>query len=197
MLNKNVDPIVVAGIGRCGTTLLTQAIWRSRRLMSVYQKSLGKCDFERGHVYKTHDGPNITKTQARPRVIFMFGDITDVVISTSNKIDFWGKKHFEHFNANGLLEHKELYHKDILGLEELFDSWYQPQEFPLFTLRYESLYHDNTLEQLDKFLGFKVKLPPFNKRKTNQKDLPELEILKKTYASLDTKIKSAEDVKIW
>ena len=51
-LYKNDPPIIIAGLGRCGTTLLTFAISVTRNNPAVMAIDLNKTEFSDGIIYK-------------------------------------------------------------------------------------------------------------------------------------------------
>ena len=194
---KNSAPVLVAGLGRCGTTLMINSLYKTLGNPIEFVLNSGTNDFKNGTIYKTHDFPNIVNYPKNLKVIFMFGDIRNTVLSASTKINDWGTLHFHHLHAEGFKFNDQLFHHDDLNLEKMFDAWYQPQKFEFLSLRYENLYDERTRKSLNKFLGFELKLLPFEKRNSNFETHPEIHKIEKNYKNLIFKIDQAQDCKIW
>jgi hypothetical protein len=198
-------PIVIASMGRCGSTLIWFVLGSkeyyshnlpSNCLFAIFEKDSivqygqGKIDkLEDNFIYKTHSLPHINENCL---AVYLFANPMNVVISAH--LQSFIKQHYFHFG--GLYEERQNYHlKDTLKLEENFDAWYQKQTFPLITLRYETLYKNIPL--LEDFLERKLPFPKETIRKTNYLDHIYKNDLEQTYKSLYTKILHAEDAKIW
>lgn len=192
----NLQPIIIAGIGRCGTTLLYNSLQAKGFIGSGMITNSEDTKFEKGNIYKTHDYPP-DQLPVEAKVIFMFGNPYDIVISTSRKINQWGLEHFEHLASPKYIPNKQLFQSDDLLLERLFDAWMQKQSFSFISIKYEFLYSPKVKEVLNNYLGFKIDLPPRRERKANWQIHPEHEQLKKVYRDLFHKIEKAEDIKIW
>lgn len=182
--------ITVASIPRCGSTML----WRALNglppggLTPKWFKDTG-CGahgIKKLHAYEEVDG----------KVVFLFGDIINSVIST--KKNRFNRGHFKNCGYGGnskkfLNELKliNIYETDFLGYEKIFDLWTKRPQTAL--VRYEKL-HDN-MHTLCKFLGKEATLPPQRERRTghNSATLGELDAIKRTYASLILKIERMSD----
>jgi len=184
--------IILAGLGRCGTTLVYKT------LLNYFKEGDFVCDlkdkeFKNGYVYKTHDfAPE--KLSGNVRVIFMFGNPLNITIATHKLKGEYLLGHYVHLHSKYLGEGKHIT-QDVIQLEKNFDSWYCKQTFPLLTLRYETLY-DN-LDTLIKFVGIDFEIEPKKERNTDWRTHPQNKILLNTYRKLLAKIKSAENIKIW
>ena len=196
---KRVDyPIVIAGLGRCGTTLVSKAISGSVKNNFRYIVDLEDTPIAEPEIIKTHSYPPITPLPSNSRVVFMFGEITNIILSTCNQINLWGEYHYLHTRTSTPFRRNEdLYESDQLKLEQLFDSWYRPQHFALLTLRYEALYNKQNLAVMKDFLGVDIQFPPWVPRQTEQNLEPKTAVIKNVYKTLDEKISKAEDCKVW
>ena len=70
----------------------------------------------------------------------MFGNIADTILSTHHIFNDFAMQHSNHLRVEYKSRYDEIFSQDILNLEKLFDSWYQPQKFDFISLRYETLY---------------------------------------------------------
>ena len=175
--------ITVASIPRCGSTMLWRALnglppgdFTPRWLKNI---GCGAHGIKKLHAYEEVDG----------KVVFLFGDIINSVISTKkNRFDCG---HFKNCGYEG--NPKNIYETDFLGYEKIFDLWTKRPDTAL--VRYEKL-HDN-MYALCRFLGKEATLPPRRERRTghNSATLSELDAIKRTYASLILKIESMSDYK--
>lgn len=188
--------VIVAGLGRCGTTLLFDACRRA-----VSNEALFVVDLERhtfgNQVIKTHDHPP-DLLPSDTKVIFMYGDVINTVVSTTAQINDWGTWHFRHMHATTPFPpYEQLYFEDQLGLETQFDAWYCSQPFDLMTVRYESLYKPETIGMLRAFTGINLRLPAYRPRKTDGANHSVAPQLRRVYRSLISKIDEAADCKVW
>ena len=193
--------VIVAGMGRCGTSLVFSSIAEKLEDRS-FVKHIENYSFENGGVYKTHDLPPLNLS-GNPKVIFMFGNPMNIAVSADN-VDKesrrndnyeWSYAHYNHLHAD--VSKKDLFHKeDTLGLEKQFDLWCKPQTFPLLTVRYETMFYN--LHTIKEFLGISdINFPEKIPRKTNWKEHIFKEDLEKTYKALNEKIILAPDIKKW
>ena len=190
-------PVIVAGLGRCGTTLLYGAIEDRITNPSGFVIDLDSHCFA-NDLIKTHDYPPEVHLPEGTKVVFMFGNIVDTILSTTDQINDWGQWHYRHVRTpQAYRVNTDLYTNDDLRLEELFDAWYRPQQFDLLTLRYESLYQPGVMQTVQEYLGLTFSLPAYRPRSTNQQAHPATLTVANTYASLSRKIEDAEDVKVW
>ena len=155
--------------------------------------------FKNGIVHKTHLYP--TQYPDNCKVIFTFGDPLDIILSVVRKSKtegYWGPAHFKNLDANWE-EFGDIFIRDVLKLENMFDSFYKSQTCDIMCLRYETLWENE--DKISEFLGFDFKLPG---RKTREsKNLrqsltdEQINIFNSGYSSLIEKINNAEDCKIW
>lgn len=189
-------PILVGGIGRCGTTLVYKAI-RSNLFYRGAKKfvvDIPSRDFKPWRVYKTHDyAPDFI--DPRVKVIFMFGNPMDAVVS-AHKI-LGGPMHYKHVKSPLHSEHDQIFTKDVMLKESHFDSWMKQQSFDFLSLRYEHLYRPEVRNIVEQFLEIKLNLPEHRQRSSSWKSHSEHEALATTYASLNKKVEEAESVKVW
>lgn len=191
------NPVVIAGLGRCGTTLLFRAIADTVSNLRRFVVDLDSHDF-RNDLIKTHDYPPSQALPAGTKVVFMFGDIVDTVLSTASEVDKWPRLHFKHLRVpEAYRPYTDIFERDLLQFESLFDAWYRPQTFSLMTLRYESMYDPAARRALQQFLGLEFGLPAYRPRRTDKASHPFTLRVQETYASLDRRIETAEDYKIW
>lgn len=194
MNNKKDYPLIIAGLGRCGTSL----VYFGLRQQGLGDGSMvidwGDVDFKDGYIYKTH-APAPETLPDNVKVIFMFGNPMNIALSVQQK--FSGeflKHHYRNLWADSS-EHDKIFEKDTLNLEDNFDSWYKEQNFQMMTLKYETMF--NHLDKIREFIGWNADFPSKISRSTNYDNHPKREELNKTYKSLSDKIYSADEVKIW
>lgn len=198
-LSKGKPPIIIAGLGRCGTTLVFNSIITNHFYLGhngVIQIQNYSGVFSKDYVYKTHDYPAVS-TLENAKIVFMFGNPYNTILSTHYHINMFGVLHHRHLGSKMYKTNDDIFYNDTLDLGRLFDSWYKPQNFDFLSVRYESLYDKNTIENLSDYLGFNLKLFPYKPRSTDWNIHPMKEELIKTYGDLYDKIEKAEDVKLW
>ena len=200
---------VVASLGRCGSQLMTVTLHNHLWGFQEHEKPFLKKTrpfireypnvFKNGIVHKTHLYP--TQYPDNCKVIFTFGDPLDIILSVVRKSKtegYWGPAHFKNLDANWE-EFGDIFIRDVLKLENMFDSFYKSQTCDIMCLRYETLWENE--DKISEFLGFDFKLPG---RKTREsKNLrqsltdEQINIFNSGYSSLIEKINNAEDCKIW
>jgi len=191
-----MNVLVLASMGRCGSTLLFKALGANFDRIK-FDKDL-KSIYDDGTLVKTHDFA--LDEMQNYKAIYLFGDPRDVAISAHTKGKVNTNKHYSHMHAS--MNYKKargrdqsFFNKDTLRLSDNFNSWYKQQSCPLITIKYETLY-DN-LDVLNDFLGFEVILPPHRQRSTNWSTHPKSKILSETYEKLIKQIEAADQIKIW
>lgn len=200
---------VVASLGRCGSQLMTVALHNHLWGFQEHEKPFLKKTrpfireypnvFKNGVVHKTHLYP--TQYPDNCKVIFTFGNPLDIILSVVRKSKtegYWGPAHFKNLDANWE-EFGDIFIRDVLKLENMFDSFYKPQTCDIMCLRYETMWKNE--DKISEFLGFNFRLP---ERKTRESinlrqslTDEQLNIFNSGYSSLIEKINNAEDCKIW
>lgn len=139
--------IIVAGMPRCGTTLLARAID-------------GQDDgqfWEGGeHVVKTHARANEFYDSPIKKAIFVYGNICDSAYSSYKKR--WTQGHIDNCQGPGTI-HSDPLKMDALGLYEMLKSWlYEPpHHMDILYLHYPSYFKYR--KQIGHFVGWPVILP--------------------------------------
>jgi len=190
LFKPNVSyPTIIAGLGRCGTTILYRSLVPRRGMLRRFE---GPDQIVTG-VYKTHDRPpeSFNKTV---KVVFLFGSPFEIVISSHRMINEWGINHSYNLCSSRFKMNNSLFPEDTLELEKSFDLWYKKQSFPFMALRYETMWDSGILEELSDYLEIKVKLPEYRERKSLIKNHPYEMTIRETYKSLALKIDKARDV---
>lgn len=194
------NAFVVAGLGRCGTTMMYNSFFRSgiRCNDQEYAMELDRVErFQGGTAYKTHDYPP-AGLPSHVRLIYMFGNPMNIAISAHRNINMWGKTHHRHLRSlDKFRENDDVLVEDTLSLERQFDAWYRPQGFDFISVRYEALYEERTQQQLSEFLGLRLNMVPYRHREADFDSHPRKADLLAAYGSLLDKVLAADDVKIW
>ena len=183
--NKNA--IIIAGLGRCGTTLLFNSISKNH----YYKKHNDLIDFKslinfkKGTVYKTHDFPPLDELPSYVKVIFMYGNVYNTIISSHRRINEWSKSHHKHLGSIGYIPNNDIFYRDSLGLSKQFSKW---KATKYLKIRYEDIYKKETILEISSLLGFKLNLEEEVKRKTDFKThLFKVQLLK-VYANLQNEL---------
>lgn len=188
---------IIAGLGRCGTTLVQQALIETHAVIKSKQflsRFSDESKYVTGTIHKTHDLPPAT-LPSNVKLIFMFGDPRNAALSGYRA--FSKNKHFAHIGVTEIPDREDIFSKDILRLEAHFDTWQQQQGFDFISIRYESLYARETQAMLAEYLGFRVNLPPYRQRSTDWQQHDRRDELETTYSGLNAKIEAAANCKIW
>lgn len=192
------NAIVVAGLGRCGTTIVYDSIRKQgfKRQASFLSRLDTETLLEPGVVYKTHGYPP-ESLPGHVKLIFMFGNPFDIVISAHRRINEWGEKHHQHLGSGAFVHNDSVFYEDTMRLENLFDAWNQKRGFTFASVRYERLFDESLLRRLNEYLGFQLQLPPQRRRQSDWTSHPQKDQLRKVYSQLNEKIEAAESFKIW
>lgn len=187
--------VLVAGLGRCGTSLMYEAIADSSRLYAkaTFVVDLAGARFRGATVYKTHDFPP-PRVQPGVKVIFMFGNPMNAAISSYENLD---ERHYRHVRSPHAADHDLIFDKDVLLMEEHFDRWMQPQAFPFLSIRYEDLFDDDVIQTVSDYIGQPVQLPMKQPRRADWRWHPERDRLEATYGRLAEKVAAAPRANIW
>lgn len=187
--------MIISSLGRCGSTLLFENLDKF-----VFKSFLRDIKYTPNEaIIKTHDYPP-NNLPYYCKCIFLFGNPYDIVTTSYKKIitQEEGEQHFLNFHVDSSKEYQEqILNKDVLQLEKLFDAWYQKQNYPLLTLRYETMW--DHIDDIRKYVDDSTfDLPPKRERKVYKEcENMDVESMKQTYLSLYNKIQNAEDFKIW
>jgi len=184
--------LVVAGLGRCGTTLIMKSIKKKYSFVSNLNE-LGSRRYEQ-QMWKTHGLP-ATNWPSGTKIIWCFGDPRDIVVSCIT--NGFGFLHSHCLNLGGDLENLgNILEKDVLGLDKHFTAWYNNiPGIRLATVKYERLYAN--LDEIKRFIGLPLSFPTFMPRNTNWRQFWAADKIDRTYGALAQRIAKAEDFKVW
>ena len=145
--------IVIASMGRCGSTALYHALLKSLPEYSgIFVRDLKHAQLRDGLIVKTHDfSPEII--QDNWRVIYCFGDEEIILKSINRQNEDWKAAHAYNLHSNG----------DNLRLKENITSWRNASGKILF-INYDKLFE--SAEIISEFLRPKIELPTRIKRET-------------------------------
>ncbi len=189
-MRRNHPAVVVASMGRAGSTLVFEALSAASDMRPdpSFLPELAGARFEPGAVYKTHDYPDALEGVANLRVVFVFGSASEAARSVFFQERAlgreWIRKHLAHLKAERPFE--ALFDEDILRIGDQLDAWTGCPHTPVLSLRFDALW-DN-VDILRRFTGLRVRLPA--RRPRRPKPLPpELEArCAATYGPLDRRI---------
>jgi hypothetical protein len=206
-LPSRYAPIVVASMGRAGSTLVHDSLCSGMaaarfpyaqgigiRIVRDYAWNLGEVRLYNGVVYKTHALAQELPPDSKARVVFLYGRASNAVLSVLSCNERYGSEwieaHFEHLRAQGSLE--ELPTKDVLRIEEQVNGWLSGTRQPVLGLRYETLW--DHIGVLSDFAGFPVTLPQRRPR-SGALSVGEAtrNVVMRSYASLDERINKLPD----
>ena len=135
------------------------------------------------------------------KVIFLFSDPVEIVLSVKKReldVNYkWIEEHFKNLKSD-IRDYKDIYNKDALNLERMFDKFYQNQKFNLLTLRYENI--SQNIGIISNFIGKEFRLKDHyvaRKPRIDSVSSDNKKSLRLTYGGLSEKINNAEDCKIW
>src|SRR3990167_11343274 len=131
----NHQIIILASMGRCGSTMLFNALFDSNNFIIDLHNVFNA---KKNTFFKTHDFAPASLPE-NAKCIFLFGNVTDVVISAHTEAIVNVKQHYVHLHANYEKRNNYIY-EDVLRLEENFDSWNRKRPYPVLSIRYETMW---------------------------------------------------------
>lgn len=190
---------VVAGMPRCGTTLMCTALTRRKITYYRAQKFMINLDCQTpylgGMIYKTHDPTPPLSLPGNVKVIYVFGDPRDAVISIHKNLNF--KRACLNAKSNNHASLEKIFEIDIMRLEENFDNWHRPQSFRFASVRYDAIYNEHTINMLQEFTGMKLNFPPKVLRESKYEKHSRLTDLEAAYGRLANKVFDVPSVQVW
>lgn len=202
-------PVVVASMGRAGSTLVFDALVEGmalrrfgragqrlglERLVRSWAFDLTQTPLIGGVVYKTHDFPPPGLAQHNPKIVYVFGSASQAAVSVHSCVDRYGRawvdQHFRHLRARGRFE--DMWTQDVLRFEDQIDAWTQVADLDVLAVKFDALWdHERTMSD---FLGVRVKLPPRRDRLAASADADVMARARSLYAALDARIAALPDV---
>ena len=191
--------ILIAGLGRCGTTYHHTCIHRtiggSRYFVNI------PVDFAEHNIYKTHCYPTVinhSENLDKMKCLWFFGNPMDIVISTKRRLEEekFKELHFINLQSSMIDESHKIFEKDVLNLERHFNKWTQQQDFDLMCINIDK-YDESIQKEIEKFLGLKINWSPTEKRHSSYKSHNDKDLICKTYKSLNEKIEKFPSFKIF
>ena len=207
VIGKRLSPldiaVVVNSYGRSGSTMLLDSIKRSsvsnasrlkyeliRRGVSIQAWNTDAIKLKKGFFYKTHDYPPKKPFDNHVKMIYVFSDPVDVIMSLwkiyNNSGEKWIRQHFEHMKVPFSNFEKILY-EDQLKLENHFDAWMAEDRFSVAFVRYDEMWRYQ--EDISNYFGFDITLPVYKERNAiASPDAAVIKQLEQTYGALRSKI---------
>ena len=194
-------PVVIASMGRAGSTLLHKAVCEGMakkrfksskyplpQLVAGYAWDLASTDLKQGVIYKTHalatEMPNVLNA----KVIFVYGSpiesVKSVIEMGNAKGASWLAKHFKNLFAEG--QNVNILTSDALRFEEQVDGWTQLSSHRLLAVKYEKIWEHQV--EIAEFLGYDIELPKQRPRRQKTIDHETNCQLINTYGLLEKKI---------
>ena len=184
--------IIIGGLGRCGTTLIENAL-QPRKCQFVRHLN-PYSNLQNDGVVKTHSLPPVPWMKGGAKAIWMFGNPMDIVVSCLTATPGFIVAHCDHLGGDSS-RLKEIYDYDVLGLDKHFDAWYNSVGGRLATVKYETMF--SHLDDIQAFMGIPMKFSDYRPRTTDWRRHWAAPWLSQTYKILAEKIEDAEEFKIW
>lgn len=210
ILPSRRPPVIVASIGRSGSTLLTRSIREAtvKTRFGSFAPLFEKCSkgngfdlkstfLENGLVYKTHALPGELSSAKNPKVIFVFGNAADAILSVAQKGEelggWWVTKHLDNLRASGPFE--KVLEEDVLRIEEQIREWGDRDDIERLMIKYDSIWECHGI--IEEFLRLKISLPERRER-SKKEDLSsvDVEAVRNAYSRLDEWIDSLPGCKV-
>lgn len=201
--------MIVASYGRSGSTMLFNNLIDSATNKRVPKwlkagakgkgRDLDTIKIKPGLIYPTHHYPPKRTLPEKARVIYIFADPVEVILSLLHLVHTgkWSQETFLNHCKNLQVSFQdiksvdELVYEDKLNLEKHFDAWLAESRFPIAFVKYEHLWEHE--ENISSFVGFNVSLPPRKERSEKKVNDATMAQLRETYDSLRRKVNDCED----
>jgi len=186
------DKIILAGIPRCGTTVMARAL-AGLPCNKVWPRIRTRLTETNG-VLKTHEPFSDDLVSGYDRAVFIFGDIVLAVLSLVR-----GRGDEVSRRILGIprcADVSDLMSSDRAGLMAIFNSWKRPT-IPTLRIRYETMW--DHIKEIEKFTGRDLNLlPPYRRRRSwiERFDSRHVENVKSTYSELIDEIDKAPDLEV-
>ena len=170
VLLKPDAPIVVASMGRSGSTLMHDAIIDAKvneyhRLLRPVIKRLIKeyiwinaRDLPKGTVIKTHNLPEQFDDNSA-KYVYIYDNPREAALSIlkcrHSRGEDWLKTHFNHLGKSYDLQ--AVCNGDYLGFYQMTKNWRQANNKKLLFINFQSIWDNN--EKIQKFLDLDINLP--------------------------------------
>jgi hypothetical protein len=175
--------VAIAGIPRCGTTMVFRAI------AGLSPGTTTPHSYSGPHL-KTHTFEPASLIGRIDVAIFLFGDVADAVVST--RLKRYDMNHFRNCGSGHLSPTTtDIYEADYLNYERMFDAWMAPLGIPHVCIRYSRLHELSPIAE--SLIGVAIPLPPRTPRVTKVPQDIRFRI-EKTYHALVSKIERAPDI---
>ncbi len=186
--------VLVASVPRCGSTYLFRSLAKLPQGRQFPRDP--DCAFVRDPrqlperpFLKTHGlAPRTLPDDVR--VIFIFGDPLHAIVSTMRKRFNGG--HFRNCGY-GSDQPPDIYSRDELHYEQIFDSWMKPQRYPVLAVRYERLQAHES--ELSRFLERRVRLLD-NRSRTTRVPRSLRQQLMPAYGEFVRKVDASPDISV-
>lgn len=204
------DPLIVASMGRSGSTVLTKSLQVSsaksyfpifknlgQKVISENAWDLKTTKFRNGVIYKTHCLADELNDVNNIKVIFVYGSAIDSALSVLRCKEKYGQTwidlHFQHLRAKGNIEDIKKF--DVLRFEEQIKGWRSKENLQRLIIKYDSLWKYE--KDISDFVGFDFKMEK-RKSRPNYKIINpiDFEELKENYSNLEKYIQNLPDIEI-
>lgn len=195
ILFRGLDRVILASSGRAGSTMLCEVIATSiidrkfyfipklvRKAIVAYSIDLIPMFdpiISKALVLKTHDLPN-PELHKKYKTIFIWANPIDSINSVHRRGtrdgQLWIDEHIS--NLRGIGNRNELLTNDVLNFQMQMEYWTKQEN--VLKIQYELLWEHSTVESIEHFLGYKIKLP----KQTNRKYDNKLKVDNKLYKHL-------------
>lgn len=193
MLFGTKQRLIVASTGRAGSTMMTLSIADSyrrnsqsrfvilskiyQRFLTGYEDRLSDINFGSSLIIKTHSLPRATLTNVK--VLFVFGDPLDSVLSAKEMEKQHGLKWFEEhiFHLESKSDPINWLEHDVLNFEDQLKQWLSADN--VLAIHYTDIWKYK--HYISEFIGFELVLPV----RTNRATKPDTSLYRNTlYARL-------------
>ncbi len=200
LINNKIKPILVASIGRSGSTMLYESLINSsaKNLGINNKQSMKalKCEawnlqesirLHNGCIYKTHDLPSDRLYLERFKIIYLHDKPSQIVTSmfkiTSNEGLGWLRLHLNHLRSDERY-YKRFLKDEIFNIKEHLVQWKKYDADNILFIHYEDIW--NSIGKIEEFVGFSLELPPQRKRSSSEAVSEDIKIkIEEIYKPLD------------
>ena len=181
LVNNKITPVLVASIGRSGSTMLYESLIKSSAKKLGINNNLIlntlRCEAWNlkkdlnpinGCIYKTHDLPSELLYSKKFKVIYLHDKPSQIITSifniTNNEGVGWLKLHLKHLRSDEKFSTRFL-QDEIFNIKDHLVQWQKVDAENTLFIHYEDIW--SKTREIEEFVDFSIEIPPKIKRSSN------------------------------
>jgi hypothetical protein len=187
--------LIIASIPRAGSTYLLRSILNLGEGTNTPPGIFMRSKPFHYPVVKTHSKAQDVLHNGY-KAIFLYRSPEECIIST--RLNRWDKNHFLNCGVDiSPSENQDIYSKDILDYEGIFDSWMQNNGYPVMAIRYDTM--NKHFDEINTFIGKKIDFLPWKEPQSNKNKISKEDYIKvyTSYRHFRDKMNEYEEIEYY